>query len=310
LSIAKPGNANLIDTLGSGYRVLHRRLWVVAIPAALSAYLWLAAPITLAPVASELRLALEDLARAFGGDEATREQWARQILAGDVRVALAWLNFVPLLAPGPGHSAANAVRLQGALQLLGAAALINLLALLLSSLYLTVLAEAVRGDLARPLDSLRRAGRVAMDIVLYLLALAGLGLIMALPFLAISAILIVALPASTLLILLAWYVALFWAYVYTGFAPEAITLSRAGPLRAIYNSVHIVRRNLGPTLGLLLLTFVIVNGLGLIWRRLAATPPGLAVAILGSAYVGSGLAAARLVFYRERLARWAGAGAR
>lgn len=310
MSVVKPGNANLIDTLGSGYKLLNRRLWVLAIPAALSAYLWLATPITLAPAAADVRLALEELARTLGGNEASREQWAREILAGDVRVALAWLNFVPLLAPGPGHFPADTVQLHSPLELVGAAAVINLVALLLSSLYLTLLAEVVGGELARPIDSLRRAARVALDMVLYLLTLAGLGLILALPFLAISAILVVTLPSSTLLVLLLWYVALFWAYVYTGFAPEAITLSRAGPLRAIYNSVHIVRRNLGATLGLLLLTFVIVNGLGLIWRRLAETPPGLAVAILGSAYVGSGLAAARLVFYRERMARWAGAGAR
>jgi hypothetical protein len=77
-------------------------------------------------------------------------------------------------------------------------------------------------------------------------------------------------------------------------------MSRAGPLRAIYHSVHVVRRDLAGTLGLLVLSFVIASGLGVIWQRIAATPPGLALAILGSAYVGSGLSAARLVFFRER----------
>lgn len=309
MSIAKPGNVSLIDTLSAGYRVLHRRLWVLVIPAAISAYLWLGAPITFAPAAEGLRLAVADAAQALGGDEAAREQWAREILAADVRVALAWLNFVPLLAPGRAV-AGGGLSLSGPLEVVGAAALINLLALLLSSLFLTVLAEAVRGESARPLESVRRAGRVALDIVRYLLALAGVGLILALPFLAISAIVIVALPAATLLVLLIWYVALFWAYVYTGFAPEAISVSRSGPLRAIYNSVGIVRRDLTGTLGLLLLSFVIVNGLALIWRQIAVSPPGLALSILGSAYVGSGLAAARLVFYRDRLARWGGTSAR
>lgn len=311
MSIAKPGNVNLIDTLSAGYRLLHRRLWVLAIPTALSAYLWLGAPVTLSPVTDGVRRALADAARALGGDEASREGWARQILSADVRVAMAWLNFVPLMAPPAGAAPGGrwgALVIEQPLQIVGAALVINLLALVLSSLYLTVLAEAVRGEARGPLERVRRAGRVALDIVRYLLALGGFGLILALPFLAISALVIVALPASTLLVLLIWYVALFWAYVYTGFAPEAISLGRAGPLRAIYHSVGVVRRDLAGTLGLLLLSFVIANGLGLVWRQIAVSPPGVALAILGSAYVGSGLAAARMVFYRDRLARW-GVGA-
>lgn len=299
MSIAKPRNASLVDTISAGYRALHRRPWVIGIPAALSAYLWLGTPVGLGPLAAELRASLGEL----GGE---REALLEGIVASDVRLALAWLNFVPVLAPR--RSAGEAVALAGPLQLATALALINLLALLLSSYFLTLLSEAVSGARQAPLASLRRSVAVAGAIVRYLLALAGVGLVLALPFLAISALVIAALPGATLAVLLGWYIALFWAYVYTGFAPEAILISRAGPLRAIYNSVHIVRRDMAGTLGLLLLSFVIVNGLGVIWQQVAATPAGLAVALLGSAYVGSGLSAARLEFYRERLARWALAG--
>lgn len=300
MSIAKPRNASLVDTIGAGYRALHRRPWVVGIPAGLSAYLWLGQPVGLGPLAGQLRASLSELGGLLGSD---REQLVQSIIASDVRLALAWLNFVPVLAPPAGSGVA--VGLAGVGQLAAALVVINLLALLLSSYFLTTLSEAVSGDLRRPLGSLGRSLRVAGDIVRYLLALAGVGLVLALPFLAISAIVIAALPGATLAILVAWYVALFWAYVYTGFAPEAILISGAGPLRAIYNSVHIVRRDLAGTIGLLALSFVILTGLGVIWQRIAATPLGLAVAILGSAYVGSGLSAARLEFYRERLARWA-----
>jgi hypothetical protein len=51
------------------------------------------------------------------------------------------------------------------------------------------------------------------------------------------------------------------------------------PLLEIGNSVGVVRR----------------NSLAVIWRQIA-----------GSAYVGSGLSAARLEFYREQAARWRG----
>lgn len=299
MSIAKPRNASLVDTISAGYRALHRRPSAIAIPAALSAYLWLGPPMGLGPLAEQLRAGLREVEGTLGGE---RDAFVQGIIASDLRVALAWLNFVPVLGPPPGAS--GAVSLAGPGQLAAAVVLINLLALLLSSYFLTLLAEAVSGDRRTPLGRLRRSLDVAGTIARYLLALTGVGLVLALPFLAISAIVIATLPGATLAILLGWYIALFWAYVYTGFAPEAILISRSGPLRAIYNSVGIVRRDLTGTLGLLLLSFVILSGLGVIWQRLAATPPGLALAILGSAYVGSGLSAARLEFYRERMARW------
>lgn len=300
LSIAKPRNVSLVDTLSAGYRTLNRRPLVLAIPAALSAYLWLGAPIGLGSLGDELRLALSDAAGLVGAEQAAREELVRNLLASDLRVALAWLNFVPVLAPQSNAAVPGAIGLSSPLELIVAVLLVNLLALLLSSLFLTTLSEALQGEQARFWPLLRRSGRVARDICLALLALLGVGLILALPFLAISVIVIAILPGATLLVLLSWYIALFWAYVYTGFAPEAITLGQAGPLQALYKSVHIVRRDLGGTLGLLLLSFVIASGLGVVWRQIAVSPAGLAIAILGSAYVGSGLAAARLQFYRDR----------
>lgn len=307
MSIAKPRNASLVDTIGAGYRALHRRPLAIAIPVGLSAYLWFGPPLGLGPLADQLRGGLDELAGLLGGE---RELLVQGVLAGDLRLALAWLNFVPVLTPPPAPQGAGwgAIALAGPAQLALALLLINLGALLASSYFLTLLGEAVGGDVRHPLASLRRALSVAATIVRSLLALAGVGLVLALPFLAISAIVIAMLPGAALAVLLGWYIALFWAYIYTSFAPEAILLSRAGPLRAIYHSVHMVRRDLMGTLGLLLLSFVILNGLGVLWQRAAVTPLGVALAILGQAYIGSGLSAARLEFYRERLARQALAG--
>lgn len=307
MSIAKPRNVSLVDTISAGYRALHRRPLVIGIPATMSAYLWLGAPVVLGPLAEQLRAGLTDLAQQLGGLAGERERLVQGLLAIDLRTALAWLNFVPVLAPSaaPPAAAGSAIGLAGPGQLGLALVTINLVAVLLSSYFLTVLGAAVSGEPRGQIASLRRALAVAGTIVRYLLALFAVGLILALPFLAISALVIATVPGLTVAVLLAWYIALFWAYVYTGFAPEAILISRAGPLRAIYHSVHVVRRDLTGTLGLLLLSFVIASGLGVVWRQLALTPTGLAIAILGSAYIGSGLSAARLEFYRERVARWA-----
>lgn len=305
MSVAKPQTPGLVDTLSAGYHTLHRRPWAIIIPAGLSAYLWLGSPLILGGSSGGVGAQIRAAAALLGGSPQAQQELARQVLGSDVRLSLAWLNLVPVLGPA-STPAGGVITIGGPLQLLIAFALINVLALLCSSLFLTVLVGAVGGEPLRPRATLARALAVAGTMGLSLLAVLGVGLLLALPFLAISAIVIAVVPAAALPVALAWYIACFWAYVYAGFAPEAILISRSGPLRALYNSVNIVRRNLMGTLGLLLLSFLIASGLGVVWRQLAAGPFGLAAAILGSAYVGSGLSAARLEFYRAQMASWRG----
>ena len=45
MSVVKPQSQDLVETIGAGYRAINRRPWVVGIPAGLSAYLWLGAPL-------------------------------------------------------------------------------------------------------------------------------------------------------------------------------------------------------------------------------------------------------------------------
>lgn len=301
MSVVTPQSAGLVDTISMGYQAINRRPWVVGIPAGLSAYLWFDPPLALAELAGSLRAGIGSAALLIGGEGAAQQPLVQQVLLSGARLLIGWLNLVPVHLP-TGLAATPAP--DSALRLAGAVAAANLTALLLSGLFLTLLGGAVAGERLGPAEALRRSLRVAWRIALYLLAVLGVGLIMGLPFLAISAIVVATLPAAVVPVLGAWYVALFWAYIYTGFAPEAILISRVGPLRAIYHSVNVVRRNLLATLGLLLISFLIVSGLGVVWQRIGDSPGGVAAAILGSAYVGSGLSAARLQFYRERLARW------
>lgn len=290
MSVLKPQTPGLIDTLGAGYAVIHRRPWLLGVPIALSASVWGGPTLMLGMPMGRI---LEEI-----GDR----RLLQQILASDLRLSLAWLNMVPVLPAPPGRSAP--ILIEGPLALAGWLGLINLLGLIVSSFFLTALSAGVRNERPHPREYLRRSARAAYHIGLALGALVGVGLVLGLPFLAISAVVIAALPTAATIVALLWYVVFFWAYVYTGFAPEAIVMGRVGPLRAIYQSVNVVRHNLIATLGLLLMSMLIVGGLGVIWRQLSATPFGLPLAILGSAYIGSGLSAARLEFFRARAARW------
>jgi hypothetical protein len=71
-------------------------------------------------------------------------------------------------------------------------------------------------------------------------------------------------------------------------------------------SVALVRTNFWPAVSLIGLILVIDTGLPIVWRELSGRPAGLGVwglaaSIVANAYVGTGLAAASMLFYRDRL---------
>jgi hypothetical protein len=94
-----------------------------------------------------------------------------------------------------------------------------------------------------------------------------------------------------------------FAVVHLFFAVDAIFVSHAGPLAAIQRSVVVVRRHLWPSVALIFLTWLILAGMDRVWDAVMSTlqtPFGVALGILGNAYVGSGLIAASMIFYRQR----------
>src|SRR5262249_55535350 len=98
-------------------------------------------------------------------------------------------------------------------------------------------------------------------------------------------------------------IGLLFATVHLFFAVDAIFVSGAGPLSAIQRSVVLVRRHLWASVALILLTWLILPGMDRVWGLLAnsvQSPFGVALSILGNAYVASGLIAAGMIFYTQR----------
>jgi hypothetical protein len=90
--------------------------------------------------------------------------------------------------------------------------------------------------------------------------------------------------------------------LYLFFAPEAIFISRVGPIQAIRRSIAVVHASVWSALTLAILITVILVGMGQIWIALAGQASwGLALGIVGNAYIASGLVAASMLFYRERM---------
>ena len=331
MTIKKPQTTTLIDTFSEGYAAINRRPWLVLVPILLNLYLWFGAHLSFGPLIADLHVAMRRLEGGTAEESELRAQYTDQLLAlgqVDMRQQIAVLNFIPTLTTNvvasvdSGDGSQGFPMIQSVPQLIDtqrtdtiqvssvpgallAFLLLNMLVLPLSAAFLTQVAAAVRSDRAAPATWLRRAWRATLAILGYVGVLVGVALALGLPFLFLTVLLIYFSPTLGLLMFSLLLIIWFWIKIYVGFAPEAIVVSGVGPLRALHASFNIVRRNLWSTLGFLALSYIIAVGTGLLWMSLASSSTiGVIVAIVGSAYLGSGLLAARMAFYRERLRRW------
>jgi len=314
LAVTTPKSTSLIDSIGAGYRLLNKRLWVLLIPLALDVYLLLGTPINLAPLLGpalgELRAQLNTLRAGATPEQLTTierlDEFAQTAGRSDVRGRFALLNWLPVFvvdtaAPTAGQGSYAIASVRG---MLGLFLLINALVLGLSGLFLAPLALDVRGADLNVQSWLRTAGRFALGVLVYVGLLLGAAVTIGLPFLLAVVLIGMLGPEAALLTGLLLGVLLqmlvFWLYLYCGFAIEALLLDEVGPLRAIRRSFGMVRRHFWGALGLIVLAFIITQGTRVIWSSVGNSVAGLLGGTLGTAYIGGGLAAARMIFYFER----------
>jgi hypothetical protein len=309
--------AGVIETLSAGYVALNRQLWVLLLPVLLDAFLWLGPHVSYSPLvapvvthASELahQLAFGPL-RLFPRDQASlglvdqTRQWL--IAQSDDVNGLAALSWGPAALPSvgpssPGDDVSFVQTWPDGLSLLLAC---TALSLVLGGWYYGGLAGAVRGQPRGVLNAGRDVPRAIVAVLGLVGVLIGAALVLGLPVLPVIVFMAqVARPVAVLGALILAGAALF-AAIHLFFAIDAIFVSGVGPLAAIQRSVVVVRRNPLPSLGLILLTWLILIGMARFWDVVASTvqaPYGVAITILGNAYIASGLIAAGMIFYTQR----------
>jgi hypothetical protein len=92
------------------------------------------------------------------------------------------------------------------------------------------------------------------------------------------------------------------AQLYLFFTTDAIFMSRVGPIEAIRRSIAVVHTGVWTALTFVMLVTLTLIGMAQVWPVLAAQAGwGLSLAIVGNAYIASGLIAASMLFYRERM---------
>lgn len=293
---------SLIATISAGYEVLYRRLWVLIIPIAVDLFFWLGTPLSFAPFFQLIRDRITGAARLLAFSPTERELLVVQLQQADMRSAAIGLNLLPLFIPQPASQSYTTAMVVGSPPLvLLFIVLINLIALMVSAVYLVGLATGVRRERLTVALFGRRLVAAVLRTGGYILLLLLVASLVGLPFLLLAAAMAQLLPDLVPWLALLWFAIIFWLYLYTGFAIEVVLVGGKGLLRSLLTSISIVRHSFFNALGLVLLSFGISVGMGVLWSGLATTLSGWLVALAGSAAIGSGLVAARQVFVYDRL---------
>ncbi|MCA1645275.1 MAG: hypothetical protein LC797_07335 [Chloroflexi bacterium] len=308
----------VIETLSAGYAAVNHHLWVLVLPILLDVFLWLGPHVSYSPLVDPVvtratewtrQVALgprrapntPDLLTAANLDQ-TR-QWA--IDRADEVNGLALLAWGPVALPSPAALPSPNPDLafvsgwvDGAL--LGLACIG--VSLLLGGWFYGGLAEASRGARGGPLAAGRSTPRAVAGVLGLVGLVLGTAVLLGLPVLLLIGFTALVSPPvavlGTILVAAGWV----FASVHLFFAIDAIFVSKAGPLGAIQRSVSVVRRHLRPSVAFIVLTWLILAGMARIWEVLASnvqSPFGVALGILGNAYIASGLIAAGMIFYTQ-----------
>jgi hypothetical protein len=310
--------SGVIETLSAGYSAVNRQLWVLLLPILLDVFLWFGPHVSYSPLVGQLVTQSAEWARQVGLGP-RRPAAPNAELANSIDQGGQWLiartdetNGLSVLAWGPIGlpsltglpSASDDLAFVGAWQdgaaLLGASAALSLL---LGGWFYRGLAAASTGAGGGPVLAGRGTPRAVVDVIGLVAVLLGTALLVGVPVVLLLGFTALVSPPVAVLGVVLVGVGWLFAAVHLFFAVDAIFVSDAGPLAAIQRSVGVVRRNLRPSLALIVLTWLILAGMGQVWDVLASnlqSPFGVAAAILGNAYIASGLIAAGMIFYTQR----------
>jgi len=319
---------SIVEILSDAYAALNKAPWVLLVPLLINAYLWFGAGVSLAPILAQTSAMVREIQPdgASTTDVAdVRDQTLLildEIAKVDMRGQLAWLNIVPytiytfgtagasadalglpyIVAKSVPLAANNTIQIADSLGLVGWIAIINVVTLIASGVFL----ELARGGVTHAPDwqqaPLRMARTVAV-LLLYALLMAAVVALLLIPLTIFVMLLFGVSPAFGAFVVFIGAGVWLWVGIYIGFTREVMVLSQIGPIRAIQTSVQIVRVAFWRTLALLMILLVIAAGSGVILTGLIDSLIGrIAVVVIGT-YLMSGLVMARLRFVQLQLSQ-------
>lgn len=298
----------IFDCLSKGFSAVAQKPLLLLIPLLLDSFLWLGPRLSITPIAS-------NLASRFGSIVGGTNENSAALFEQNVSEILGTYNLFAALSTWPlgtpslvaGSVAENGplgsqmtIDVQSAQAFLGLMFVLVLTGLLVGSLYLSLIARYV-GKQSETVWAW--IGRVwlhwARIVALAFVAVVAAFMASVPFFLALELIAMILAPLSSFVLLVGVAIAM-WGLFHLFFATHGILLYEMGVLRAILTSVALIRQYRFSAVGLLLVAVVIGLGLTSVWNMPPSDSWMRFIAIIGNAFVNTGLVAATFVYYRER----------
>jgi hypothetical protein len=297
----------VFESLSSGFELIWQNPWILLIPIALDLFLWLGPQINAQPLFQRTSALLTAAVPATAPDETMQTV---QMLQDTLQTAGGSINLLGVLATGmptviglqpPEANVARARWVVGdGGVLLGWVALLGLGGVLIMGGYLEMTARPVRNEVgARPF--IPRWLRACADvIVLVILVMVGLMTLM-IPVTVVAGVLNIASQGLGSFVALGGMMLIFWAMLYLVFAIPAIFVSRVNALQALLNSISVFRFDFWSAIGLVLIVYLVRTGFTFIWQFFGDNPWGVVFDVIANAFLSSGLIAATMIFYNDRM---------
>ncbi len=173
-------------------------------------------------------------------------------------------------------------------------------ATLLIALFKVPIANAVRGGGLAPRDFLKDVAFGWFRVVALVgIVLAGIMVIGIPAIIAAQLLTLVGINLIALLSLAIFVVGSIGA-LYTFFVLDAMFIYRVGPVRAAKMSYAVARINFAQSWRFAAASLLIATGLLHVWSVIVENPPGIVIALLFNAVLGTGLSIASMMFFHDR----------
>jgi hypothetical protein len=305
----------VIEAISAGFDAVFHRPWLTLPPIALDLFLWIGPRLQAARLYDQLAPNFQRLAADLDANQVFALQQMRQMVQSFFATfnLFSWLSVGVFGVPAVNTNIdATAKLVTGAApQLISVNSLdvylvltigLSALGLFIAGLFWAILSGPPRGEAFDLVRWLQQGAAIGLKLVLFgailifsaLMAFIPISFVMLL-ISTFSAELAGLMPALLL-------TAFVWAVFYCVFTAHGLALYHQPLTKAMRTSALIGRAFFAPTLGLIVLSVAIYFGLGLIWDNFDPSSWLRVIAVIGNAFVATGLAMASLVYYQNRSA--------
>ena len=323
---SKSDLSGVLETIAAGLSLVLTRPWLIALPLAIDLVTWLGLQLTATSLIDPIRRLMIDNGGADGPAAARElERLDERFRLNDTMAALTPSIFgglpqesilsvllseiAPPLTRGVdrtemygswGNGLGNVRDPGNWLAVVAIAAGLFVLATVLIVLFRVPIARAVRAETEPDPGFWRECIDGWARVVTLGLLFVGAGLLVVGPLVIGVGVLVLFGIDLAALVAIGLFVAGGMIALYTFFALDAIFMARLGPVASLRTSVGVVRKNLGPTARFALATIIMATGALQIWSTIVQNIPGIVIALVGNAVLGTGLSIASMMFFHDR----------